>query len=216
MPRPRFSLRTLAIFLLLVTAGMGLWFHWGAWVLQSVFVLPAETVYIGFSEDSAELWVDLEKKAPDGSVERRWREARDPWTGEESGSGPHAFDDPGSRLYEVLPDDSREVALMTSHDAGGNVVFQIGLCDKASDTEIAFFSDGVAFESTFGLSPDANWVAVLVGDTARIWRRRRPEWWWGVFYLKELWATALFAVLFVRSILRDRRMLAARTTGPVE
>jgi len=28
---PRYSLRTLAIFLLLVTAGMGLWWHWEAW-----------------------------------------------------------------------------------------------------------------------------------------------------------------------------------------
>jgi len=32
LPRPRFSLRTLVVFVLLVTSGVGLWWHWGPWV----------------------------------------------------------------------------------------------------------------------------------------------------------------------------------------
>jgi len=41
----------------------------------------------------------------------------------------------------------------------------------------------------------------------RIFRRRRPEWWWGVFYLWEFWLTVVFAGLFVWSVVRDRRAL---------
>ena len=46
--------------------------------------------------------------------------------------------------------------------------------------------------------------------TVRIYRRRRPEWWWGVFWLWEFWLTVAFAGLFVWSVVRDRRALKAR------
>jgi len=39
-----------------------------------------------------------------------------------------------------------------------------------------------------------------------IWHRRRPEWWWGIFWLWEFWLTAAFAALFVWSVWRDRRV----------
>ena len=45
--------------------------------------------------------------------------------------------------------------------------------------------------------------------TCRLHRRRRPEWWWGVFWLWELWLTAAFAAVFIRSVIRDRRSFAA-------
>jgi len=38
-----------------------------------------------------------------------------------------------------------------------------------------------------------------------VYRRRRPEWWWGVFWLWEFWLTVAFAALLVWSILRDRK-----------
>jgi len=41
-----------------------------------------------------------------------------------------------------------------------------------------------------------------------VFRRRRPEWWWGVFYLWEFWLTAAFACLFIWSVITDRRPLA--------
>ena len=34
--RPRFSLRTLVVFLLLVTSGLGLWLHWRPWEVEKV------------------------------------------------------------------------------------------------------------------------------------------------------------------------------------
>ena len=38
--RPRFSLRTLVVFMLLVTSGVGLWWHWEAWVKLCCFDVP--------------------------------------------------------------------------------------------------------------------------------------------------------------------------------
>ena len=39
----------------------------------------------------------------------------------------------------------------------------------------------------------------------KVYRCYRPEWWWGVFYLKEFWATVIFAAFFAWSIRGDRR-----------
>ena len=51
-------------------------------------------------------------------------------------------------------------------------------------------------------------IVTMVYRSVQVWKRRRPEWWWGVFYLWEFWLTAAFAGLFAWSILRDRRSLA--------
>ena len=57
-------------------------------------------------------------------------------------------------------------------------------------------------------SQDGRQLLVMHGATATLWRRRRPERWWGVFCLTELWATVLFAGVFVWSVWRDGRSLA--------
>ncbi len=43
-----------------------------------------------------------------------------------------------------------------------------------------------------------------------IYRRRRPEWRWGVFWMWEFWLTTAFAGLFVWSVVRDRRALGSK------
>jgi WD40 repeat protein len=40
-----------------------------------------------------------------------------------------------------------------------------------------------------------------------LYRRRRPEWWWGVFWLWEFWLTAAFAGALAWSVVADRRAL---------
>jgi hypothetical protein len=42
----------------------------------------------------------------------------------------------------------------------------------------------------------------------RIYRRLRPEWWWGIFCMLEFWFSAVFAVALVWSLLADRRTFA--------
>ena len=59
------------------------------------------------------------------------------------------------------------------------------------------------------VSPDAEHMVVRTDDMhAYLYRRRRPEWWWGVFWLWEFWLTAALAAIFVWSVVRDRRRLA--------
>ncbi len=62
-------------------------------------------------------------------------------------------------------------------------------------------------------SADGRMLAVGANGSVCVFRRRRPEWWWGVFYLWELWLTAAFAGLFVWSVARDRRALRERKAG---
>jgi len=70
-----------------------------------------------------------------------------------------------------------------------------------------YSSDYLWDDCTF--SSDGNRVvSVNVSGFVHIWERRRPEWWWGVFYLWEFWLTAAFAALFIWSVIRDRRRLA--------
>ena len=58
-------------------------------------------------------------------------------------------------------------------------------------------------------SPDGSRVLVwdFGRDKARVYQRRRPEQWWGVFCLTEFWVTVAFAGLFVWCVVRDRRAL---------
>ena len=55
--RPRFSLRTLAVFLLLVTSGMGLWWHWEPWYCERVLRHKGRVNAASFSEDGERVLV---------------------------------------------------------------------------------------------------------------------------------------------------------------
>jgi len=67
-------------------------------------------------------------------------------------------------------------------------------------------------------SPDGNCLLTAVkGTGAKIWRRRRPEWWWGIFWLQEFWLTVFFSALLLWSLYRDRKYfksLAAKQPQP--
>ena len=62
---------------------------------------------------------------------------------------------------------------------------------------------------TVRYSPDGDRM-VVAGANGRlqVFSKRRPEWWWGIFWLWEFWLTVAFAALFIWSVLRDRRSLA--------
>jgi WD40 repeat protein len=45
-------------------------------------------------------------------------------------------------------------------------------------------------------------ILTIDSDAMRIWRRRRPEWWWGHFYRPEVWAAVVFGLLWLWSVAR--------------
>ena len=49
-----------------------------------------------------------------------------------------------------------------------------------------------------------------------LFRRRRPEWWWGIFWLKEFWATVVFGSLLIWSLWRDRKYFRALDANQAE
>jgi len=43
---------------------------------------------------------------------------------------------------------------------------------------------------------------LVTQSPVRIFRRRRPEWWWGHFYRPEVWAAAVFGMIWLGSVVR--------------
>ena len=145
---PRFSLRTLALFMLLVTSGMGLWWHWGPWYCERTLTSHGKTI----------------------------------------------------RTVFFTPDGTRVMVCSTDGKAH---VWEVatGKCVQ--------FLESYEGPDHAALSPDGQRLvsAGRIG-TFGIYRRRRPEWWWGIFWLKEFWLTVVFAGVFVWSVVRDRQLLA--------
>ena len=57
-------------------------------------------------------------------------------------------------------------------------------------------------------SPDGKCIVTASVDTiARIWDRRRPEYWWGVAWVPEFWLTVVLGTGLVWSLWRDQKRL---------
>jgi len=56
-------------------------------------------------------------------------------------------------------------------------------------------------------------VAARPDGTAVVWRRERPEWWWGASFLWEFWVAAALCGALLRSLISDHRRLSRRTTA---
>jgi len=276
---PRFSLRTLVIFLLLVTAGVGLWWHWEAWhLVHRLRGHKARVFRIRFSADGGEVvsfdedgemrrWntesgrpvgaphtVTLRYSgilSPDGSLKLEWDDSV-------VGPTPVRIRDVGSGnlvrtlkedhiMHACFSPDGKRVAVGSADGCVRVWNVATGRCVLALEDvgdyveSVSFSSDGSRLAATdndgdwriwdaasgdllctlpsgvwsgFGIdsisfSPDHRHAVLLgFGDGFGILRRRRPEWWWGVFWLREFWLTAAFAAIFVWSVVRDRRALA--------
>ena len=57
-------------------------------------------------------------------------------------------------------------------------------------------------------SPGGDVMICVSSQSMRVFHRRRPEWWWGVFYLKELWLAAVLTLALLWSVRRDWKGLA--------
>ncbi len=229
---PRFSLRTLVVFLLLATSAFGLAYHFAPWycertldghaalVMHTVFSNDGMRLLTSDGEAATRTW-DVETGVSLGVMKRSPREVIPSFRGPTAGPAPsrsreiwRALQGASSTPYftysattspgcgAVSPDETRVVtgdktgALIMWDARTGRRLCTVGSHERGTLVIAADFSPSGRRLATGG-----------VDRTARIWRRRRPEWWWGVFYLWEFWLTAAFAALFVWSIVRDRRSL---------
>jgi len=202
---PRFSLRTLVVFLLLVTSGFGLWFRrQPSWEVARAVEMPKEpSAAPGEFEESYLL--ETATFSRDGRAVIC------------TAHGGHAFAwevSTGRRLSEV-PEAAR-----SRHDLpdGRSIMdsefglLVLGRDWPEPDAFLALLGRSTPFYGTVSFSPDGNWIVGANSLEVVIYRRRRPEWWWGVFWLWEFWMTAASAGLFVWSVVRDRRALGKLET----
>jgi len=234
---PRFSLRTLVVFLLLVTSGVGLWWSWEPWYVEREWKADEEFVRTAtFSPD--------EKKVVTAGVDtvvRIWDASTGTLlvtlSGHEDWVGGAYFTQDGSRVVTASHDDTIRVwnaltgqCLSTveaseAMDARFEAMVprarytikvryhprHLGVTmviDLQTDQVVAVLPDIRYRVSAAGISADASRILATRWTSVFIMRRRRPEWWWGVFWLWEFWLTAAFAAIFVWSVVRDRRRLA--------
>jgi len=197
---PRFSLRTLVLFLLLVTAGMGLWFRrQPSWEVARIVEMPKEPPEApGESEESYLL--ETAAFSRDGRAVICTAH----------GGGAFAWGVSTGRRLSVLPEMAPPVQRLP--DGRSIMDSEFGLLVFAPDLGEAAFVElllrSTPFYGNVSFSPDGNWIVGANSLEVVIFRRRRPERWWGVFWLWEFWLTAAFAAIFVWSVVRDRRRLA--------
>jgi hypothetical protein len=206
----RYSLRTLAAFLLLATCAEALGLHWEPWYLHVRFSAYVET---DENADEPEMWLENVWFTPDSSRVRTVMAYNGPgflfdeWdikTGERMttrrlASRPNVR--PAIRRSSGTP----QIALLLAK-SGDWCVVEDSCVIAQSDTgkELTRMVPDMGLKLA-ELSPDGqHMVAGGVWGRIEVWRRRRPEWWWGVFYLREFWATVIFAAFFAWSIRGDR------------
>ncbi|MBI3831000.1 MAG: hypothetical protein HY291_15880 [Planctomycetes bacterium] len=85
-----------------------------------------------------------------------------------------------------------------------------GILEQLFQSEDIYFNDYV-------FAPDGNKIAASFMNqnrecTTLVWRRLRPEKWWGITYLPAFWLSVLLPVALAFSIRRDRRSLKASGT----
>ena len=64
-------------------------------------------------------------------------------------------------------------------------------------------------------TPDARRMVIGDASRTRVWRRLRPEQWWGIFALYHFWLIVALSVAFAWSLWRDVRSLRRRQESPM-
>ena len=227
---PRFSLRTLVVFLLLVTSGVGVWHERKSqWKIGEIDAPEGEVAFVDYSDNRGVLKIFVTHELRALRTAKGISEfdgATVGWTqyiylvrsGELEGSYNH-LDRPEIRH---LPPFSRwRQRIFTD----GTVINYFIAGKTRLDLEVRHVEiwpgDDLPADRT--LAPIHHRIGRIDSGPESLWRveiwqdapitvwRQRP--WWGVFYLWEFWLTGLFAGVFVWSVARDRGMLGKLEAG---
>ena len=208
---PRFSLRTLVVFMLLVTSGVGLWWHWEPWYLHFEFHGSRRFPGMGrFSKDGTSFYLIYKPKGK----EDKWQNfVRSVWNAHSckllstdgEPTGPEEANPFSAVRILELADGRRSVAYGSRTMAAEA---KLEIRDVSRQSALATLRPASSGPLALDVSSDGEQMLLTAMEGSLfLYRRRRPEWWWGVFWLKEFWLTAAFAGLFVWSVVRDRRAL---------
>jgi len=226
--RPRFSLRTLAVFLLLMTSGVGLWWHWEPWPKTSVINLEndGDIRELRFSSGARQLVITAHSRTLSQSGDRlhlfRITRTYDSEANERLSRTEeevwieHHYVEPESPLELCRAKDGKRTIEMRFEQVppapAHHFLVLVKNGQDARDLAILDEWHGYFSASDFHATFSPNGRAVAFSGpgniSVSIYRRRRPEWWWGVFWLWEFWLTAALATAFVWSLVADRRRLA--------
>ena len=240
---PRYSLRSLLLFVILVNSIALLWAHWAPWVLETTlkghtaqvnsaaFSPDGKRVVTGSHDHTAIVWdvitgerlMALETEAYVDHV-GFLRDGKRIFTASNYFSIPRissAWDAENGKLLErshPIPCTTLGWLISTqdgirfaTYDRSGLVTIKqfTPNPEHVLDGKVlyAWRAHEAAVLSLEFSHDDMRLVTTGKDRLAKIWRYRHPEWWWGVFYLLEFWATALLSIALAWSLLRDRRML---------
>ena len=232
---PRYSLRTLVVFLLLVTSAGWLWSHWEAWYKTASSETACEGLFrhARFTDDGGAIEIlasGLTILTPESGVSEyhitplptrlydartgRLLEAIPPAT-EPYETGREGLSTLAARLPRAedlfSPDRRRCLETRVSGSLGATNL-DLYVIDTRTEAPLFFLereAENPQAACWAAFSPCGNAIVAVGHDNAvRIYRRRRPEWWWGVFWLTEFWATVFLAGLFAWTVWRDRRALS--------
>ncbi len=183
--RPRFSLRSLLLLVMLAGCGTALWLHRCPW--RVAFIMEHD-VPIGFSLD--ERYVIAYRKGETG-MKTRWSLETGASDGEFKGENFY-----GATMWSKS---GRQI----DFDDGSASVVNV---EAGAETPLT----GAEMDWA-GLSESGRWAVVWRSNApSEIWRLYRPEKRWGILLMQEFWLTVAFAGVFVWSVWRDRKALRKR------
>ncbi|MGD0091196.1 MAG: hypothetical protein ABSE73_14865 [Planctomycetota bacterium] len=200
LPRLRFSLQTLVIGVLLIGSGMGLGWKWEPWHVVAIFGdLANEAINVwnphtdehfqnvAFAMDSSKFF-DL-SNPQDSWFPGVWDAATgekldcsDRFRGYYGISSPYGYDE--LRIYDLQ---ERLVALAK---VGRETLLLPGTVDQYRV-----------------ISPDGNRAVTFGACIPKLWKRTRPDHWYGLAWLPEFWLTLVLGCVFIWSVWRDRKTL---------
>ncbi len=174
--RPRFSLRTLVLFVCLVASGLGLWYRWEPWVVRHLIQGPLVRNAVYYFTEGEDQFNAL------------------------------LYD-----TYRVRLNLKSGVRSSFQVDRGGAASISARFEQQMISSRINGVLHRYKTKYSFSAirSPDFYWRASTFRfpypyqEKIVIYRRRRPEWWWGIAWLWEFWLTLAFGLGLAWSLWRD-------------